>query len=132
MDDELVELIWERAGHVCEYCHMPQALYPAPFGIDHIIARQHDGPTIASNLALICVHCNSHKGPNIAGRDKITRKLTPLFNPRRHRWSRHFRWDGAYVRGRSAIGRVTVAVLNMNGTFLVRLRQQLIDEGWLS
>jgi len=54
--------------------------------------------------------------------------LTPLFNPRRHRWARHFRWRGAYVIGRTPIGRVTVAVLNMNGEFLVRLRQALIED----
>jgi hypothetical protein len=78
---------------------------------------------------LSCTHCNSHKGPNIAGRDRVTRKLVPLFNPRRHRWPRHFRWDGLYLRGRSPIGRVTVAILNMNGLFLVQLREQLLAEG---
>jgi hypothetical protein len=129
MDEALVELIWERAGHACEYCRMPQAFYPALYEIDHIIARHHDGLTIPSNLALSCIHCNSHKGSNIAGRDKVSRKLTPLFNPRRHSWSRHFRWDGPYLRGRTAIGRVTVAVLKMNGPFLVRLREELIAEG---
>lgn len=129
MDEALVELIWDRAGSACEYCLIPQSFYPAPFEIDHIIARQHQGLTIASNLALSCIHCNSHKGPNIAGRDRMTRKLVPLFNPRRHSWPRHFRWDGPYLRGRSPIGRVTVAVLNMNGWFLVQLREQLIAEG---
>lgn len=129
MDEELIELIWDRAGSACEYCRIPQAFYPAPFEIDHFIARQHQGLTIASNLALSCIHCNSHKGPNIAGRDRVTRKLVPLFNPRRHSWSYHFRWDGPYLRGRSPIGRVTVAVLNMNGSFLVQLREQLIAEG---
>jgi hypothetical protein len=129
MDAALVELVWERAGSACEYCLIAQAFYPAPFEIDHIIARHHEGRTRANNLALSCVHYNSHKGSNIGGRDKATRKLTPLFNPRRHRWSRHFRWDGPYLRGRTPIGRVTISVLNMNGPFLVRLRQQLIEEG---
>jgi hypothetical protein len=41
MDEELIELIWDRAGSACEYCLMPQIFYPAPFEIDHIIARQH-------------------------------------------------------------------------------------------
>ena len=107
---------------------MPQDFYPVPFQIDHIIARQHDGRTIAANLALSCLHCNSYKGPNIAGRDKNTKKLTPLFNPRRHRWARHFRWRGAVIVGRTPIGRVTVAVLNMNGEFLVRLREELMRD----
>jgi hypothetical protein len=129
MDAVLIELVWDRAGNACEYCLIPQAFYPSPFEIDHIIARQHQGLTIANNLALSCLHCNSHKGPNIAGRDRSTRKLSPLFNPRRHSWPRHFRWDGVYLRGRTPFGRVTVAVLNMNGPFLVQLRQQLMDEG---
>jgi hypothetical protein len=129
MEEALVELVWERAGAACEYCRMPQAFYPAPFEIDHILARQHGGRTVAANLALSCVHCNAHKGPNIAGRDRVTRKLVPLFHPRRHRWARHFRWDGPYLRGTSPISRVTISVLNMNGPDLVRLREQLIQEG---
>lgn len=132
MDESLVALVWNRAGHACEYCLMPQEFYPAPFQIDHIIARQHEGPTVASNLALSCLHCNSYKGPNIAGRDKNTRQLTPLFNPRRHRWERHFGWHGPYIVGRTPIGRVTVALLNMNGEFLVRLRAELMKDGLFS
>src|SRR5579859_1199916 len=126
MDASLIELVWSRAGRACEYCLMPQVYYPVPYQIDHIIAKQHDGPTVAENLALACLHCNSYKGPNIAGRDKATKKLTPLFNPRRHRWARHFRWHGPHLIGRTPIGRVTVAVLNMNGEFLIRLREELI------
>jgi hypothetical protein len=85
MDESLIQLVWTRAAGACEYCLMPQGYYPAPFPIDHIIARQHDGPTVSRNLALSGLHCNSHKGPNIAGRDRTTKQLTPLFNPRRHR-----------------------------------------------
>src|SRR5258708_609394 len=103
--------------------------FPAPFQIDHILAKQHGGLTRFGNLALSCLHSNSYKGPNIAGRDRTTRRLTPLFNPRRHRWSRHFRWSGPILVGRTPIGRVTVAVLNMNGELLVRLREELMIDG---
>jgi hypothetical protein len=49
---------------------MPQACYPTvPFPIDHIVAQQHSGSTVFGNLALSCLHDNSHKGPNIAGLD---------------------------------------------------------------
>jgi hypothetical protein len=129
MDESFIQAVWRRAGNVCEYCLIPQTYYPAPFQIDHIIATQHGGPTLLSNLALSCLHCNSHKGPNIAGRDSVTKKLTPLFNPPRHRWHRHFRWEGSVLIGRTPIGRVTVAVLNMNGTFLQRLREALMVDG---
>ena len=129
MDEALIELVWSRAERACEYCLMPQDFYPVTFQIDHIIAKHHDGPTVSSNLALSCLHCNSYKGSNIAGRDKTTKQLTPLFNPRRHRWTRHFRWDDSLIIGRTPIGRVTVAVLNMNGDFLVRLREELMQDG---
>jgi hypothetical protein len=74
---------------------MPQSFYPTvPFPIDHIIARQHGGSTTLDNLALSCLHDNTHKGPNIAGIDPLTRRITRLFNPRRDKWERHFQWDG--------------------------------------
>jgi len=77
MDESLDRVVRQRAAHACEYCRMPQAYYPTiPFPIDHIIARQHDGPTAPPNLALSCLHCNSHKRPNIAGLDPRTRKPT--------------------------------------------------------
>jgi hypothetical protein len=130
MDEALARHVRQRADHACEYCRMPQAYYPTvPFPIDHVIARQHRGPTVPGNLALSCLHCNSHKGPNIAGIDPRTRKLTKLFNPRRHKWARHFRWDGPYLVGLTAVGRVTVDVLAMNDPEAVEVRETLIEEG---
>jgi hypothetical protein len=129
MDAALVRQVWLRAGGRCEYCQMPQDYDEALFQVDHVIARQHRGPTSAANLALTCLHDNSHKGPNIAGIDPRMRKLTPLFNPRRHKWVRHFRWNGAVLVGLTGIGRTTIAVLNINDPFRVELRQGLIDEG---
>jgi HNH endonuclease len=130
MHKRLARAVRERADHRCEYCRVPQSSYPTVvFPIEHIIARQHRGPTELRNLALSCLHCNSFKGPNIAGLDPANRKLTPLFNPRRHRWSRHFRWDGPLIVGRSPVGRVTVEVLNMNDPDAISVRASLIDEG---
>jgi hypothetical protein len=129
MDKALERQVWQRARSCCEYCLMPNEYDDAPFEIDHVIARKHDGPTVGNNLALSCFNCNSFKGPNIAGHDRRTRKLTPLFNPRRHSWARHFRWQGAYLIGRTAIGRVTIAVLKINDPLRVELRQNLLDEG---
>jgi hypothetical protein len=129
MDVALVREVWRRARHCCEYCRMPQEYDDTPFEIDHIIAKKHSGRTIDSNLSLSCFYCNSFKGSDIASRDAKTRKLTPLFNPRRHAWTRHFRWSGAYLVGRTAVGRVTVALLNINDPLRVELREGLIDEG---
>jgi hypothetical protein len=108
---------------------MPQDCDEATFEIDHIISKKHGGATQASNLCLSCFSCNSLKGSDIAGRDRRTRMLTPLFNPRRHTWSRHFRWRGALLIVRTAIGRVTIAVLGINNPFRVELREGLMQEG---
>ncbi len=129
MDRTLEDLIWERAQTLCEYCQMPQEYDGFTREIDHVIAIKHGGEAVASNLALACFPCNNHKGPNIAGLDPTTKKLTKLFNPRRHKWDRHFHWNGPFLVGKTAIGRVTIAVLEINFSERVLLRQSLIEEG---
>jgi hypothetical protein len=129
MDAALTRLVWQRAKGCCEYCQIPQAADDAPFEIDHIIARKHVGPTVASNLCLSCFYCNSFKGSDISSLEPQTRKLTPLFNPRRHKWTKHFRWQGAHLIGRTPIGRVTIALLRINDDYRVELREGLIEEG---
>ena len=132
MDASLARDVRERAGHVCEYCRMPESGYPTvPFPIDHIIARQHGGSTTLDNLALSCLHDNTHKGPNIAGIDTATRKLVKLFHPRRHKWAFHFHWNGPLLEGRTSIGRVTIDVLAMNLEHRVELRALLLALGVL-
>jgi hypothetical protein len=129
MDRALEDLVWERARSRCEYCQMPQEFDGFTHEIDHVIAKKHSGATVASNLVLACFPCNNHKGPNIAGRDPATKKLTQLYNPRRHKWTRHFRWNGPELVGMTAVGRVTIAVLEINSLERVQLRQALIEEG---
>jgi hypothetical protein len=129
MDEVLVHLVWERARDCCEYCQMPAVLSFLPFEIDHIIACQHRGKTISSNLALACAYDNGFKGPNIAGLDPRTDRLVPLFHPRRHKWAYHFRWGGPVLVGRTAIGRATVEVLAMNHQLRVEQRRVLIEAG---
>jgi hypothetical protein len=131
MDESLIEGVLRRAGYACEYCLLPQSLHPGPYEVEHVIPTQHGGRTVLSNLACSCLHCNRHKGPNLAGIDYVTSrtKLVRLFNPRRHKWAWHFRWDGPLLVGRTPIGRVTVQVLAMNDPIRVALRQELIAEG---
>lgn len=128
MNVRLERLVWQRAQRACEYCRLPQAYDELPFQIDHILARKHGGLTTAQNLALACFPCNNHKGPNIAGRDPLTERIVPLYHPRRHRWRRHFLWDGPFLENRTAIGRATIAVLEINLPHRVNLRQALIEE----
>jgi 5-methylcytosine-specific restriction endonuclease McrA len=131
MDDNLRLEVQQRAGGRCEYCRLPEAHVITPFQIEHIVARQHGVGDTPGNLAYACLRCNLHKGPNLAGIDPKTKKLTKLFNPRRHKWERHFRWNGALVTGKTALGRTTVAVLAMNDPERVALRQELLAQGLL-
>ena len=128
MQADLRRLVWQRAKSCCEYCRMPQEADDAAFEIDHIVARNHTGPTIASNLCLSCYYCNSFKGPNLTSLDPKTRRITPLFNPRRHKWVRHFRWQGATLAGRTPIGRATIVLLHINDEYRTDLRERLIEE----
>jgi hypothetical protein len=73
--------------------------------------------------------CNSFKGSDIAGREAKSRKLTPLFNPRRNKWATHFRRHDAYLAGRTPTGRVTIALLHINDDYRVELREELIAAG---
>jgi hypothetical protein len=129
MDAFLKRLVWARAGFRCEYCLIPQSADELTCHIDHVIAEQHGGQTVASNLALVCYACNLHKGPNLAGRDPRTRKIVRLFHPRRHKWERHFKWRGSVLVGRTAVGRATIATLGINLPHRVELREMLITEG---
>lgn len=128
MDAALAQLVRTRANNACEYCRLRQAASSIPFEIDHIIARQHGGKTVALNLSIACFYCNKSKGPNVAGVDPRTGKVTRLFHPRRHKWDRHFRWHGAILVGRTPIGRTTIAVLAINHPDAVIHRQALLEE----
>ncbi|HET6248394.1 MAG TPA: HNH endonuclease signature motif containing protein [Tepidisphaeraceae bacterium] len=126
MDKALDSAIRTRAGNLCEYCGMPQAIRRLRFPIDHIVSRQHGGQTVSENLALCCGRCNLHKSPNIAGIDSETGKLTRLFHPRKDRWPDHFRWEGVRIIGTTAVGRTTVHVLDMNHPDDLEVREELI------
>ena len=112
----------ERAGGRCEYCRLPQESSVLPFHIEHIVPRQHGGVTSDDNLALACPHCNLHKGPNLTGIDPDSGEICRLFHPRRDLWADHFRAEGTRIEGRTAIGRTTAWVLDLNAEDQLRLR----------
>jgi hypothetical protein len=119
----------ERASGLCEYCRLPDTCTTLPFQIDHVIAEKHGGPTILENLAYCCLHCNAFKGPNIAGVTQDTQEVVRLFHPRKDIWQEHFTWDGPRLLGRTSIGQVTIAVLAINASYSLDVRQALIAEG---
>jgi len=108
---------------------LPSAFHPAPFQIDHIIARQHGGTDAVDNLALACIHCNRFKGPNIAGVDPDSGEIVRLFDPRRDAWTEHFMWDGPELKALTQIGRVTISLLVVNDPEVVTVRKALQEEG---
>jgi hypothetical protein len=131
MKAALRRLVWSRARNRCEYCLLPADAASLSFCVDHIISRKHDGLTVAENLALSCFHCNSYKLDNIASVDSETRELARLFDPRTDLWSEHFAWNRVELVGLSAIGRVTVRILNMNALERLRTRKLLLAGGYV-
>ena len=101
MDEATREPVRLRAGDRCEYCLHRQEDAETTHHIEHIVAKQHLGSDDLSNLALACIHCNSHKGPNLTGLDPESGGIVPLFNPRLHFWADHFTLRGAHRRGDS-------------------------------
>ena len=128
MDAATRRFVRERAGHLCEYCGLTQEQSPlAALQVEHVIPKKHFGGDDPENLALACIDCNLHKGPNVAGFDPETGALTELFHPRRQPWAEHFEWHGVLIVGRTAIGRVTVQVLNLNSDEQRQLRAEFAD-----
>lgn len=125
MDRALVELVRKRARGRCEYCHFPRP----PFHVEHIIAQKHRGPTTESNLALACIRCNFHKGPNLSGIDPGSGQIVRLYHPRTDSWDMHFRWEGSMLIGLTPVGRATIAVLEINQEMRVEARKRLIADG---
>ena len=116
-------------GDRCEYCLLRQEHVKFSHHIEHIVAKQHGGDDSPENLALSCARCNSYKEANLSGIDPDTNAVVRLFNPRRQKWKRHFRWDGPRLEGRTRISRATVVVLQINHPDALDARHCLIAEG---
>ena len=123
MDAATRAFVRQRAANRCEYCGRRQEQSPlAALHVEHIIPKKHRGTDLPDNLALACIDCNLHKGSNVAGYDPLTGALTELFNPRRDVWAHHFARSGAIIVGRTATGRTSVDVLQLNSEEHVRRR----------
>ncbi|GAB5494294.1 MAG: hypothetical protein Phog2KO_45090 [Phototrophicaceae bacterium] len=76
------KLVHERANYCCEYCRLSLITGGAPFHVDHIIPRKHDGTDDTDNLCLACYQCNAFKSHDLTGFDPLTGKITSLYHPR--------------------------------------------------
>jgi hypothetical protein len=93
----------------------------AALHVEHIIPKIHGGTDDLNNLALACIDCDLHKGPNLTGIDPQTQRVTELFHPRQQHWGDHFERDGLYLVGKTTIGRTTIRVLSRNCSGMVRV-----------
>ena len=100
MEKATQHVVRERAGGCCEYCRFPESFAELPFHLDHVIARQHGGPTTAT-----------------------------LFNPRWDEWRKHFVWQDAQLNGLTATGRATIKLLQINRADAVAVRRLLMHAG---
>ncbi len=117
-----------RAGHQCEYCHAPEAVFNFRFEVEHIVPRIRQGEDADHNLALSCRACNVRKASSVDHADPLSRTVVPLYNPRRDEWNEHFRLDGdtGNLEGRTPVGRATITCLGMNSP-----TQQTAHQLWL-
>ncbi|NCO41262.1 MAG: HNH endonuclease [Armatimonadetes bacterium CG_4_10_14_3_um_filter_66_18] len=116
----------------CGYCLARQEHLPWPLELEHLVPRAKGGTDREENLWLACHSCNLHKSDQTHGMDPLTGRRVRLFNPRRQRWPRHFRWsaEGAHIVGRTACGRATVVALSLNNLTALTVRRNWIRAGW--
>ncbi len=121
----LYRIVIGTAQGRCAYCRNPEKLMGALFEIDHIIPRSGGGKTSADNLCLSCPACNRHKANRSRVLDPVSRRLVPLFHPKRDQWSEHFSWsdDFTQIFGLTPTGRATAEALQFNRPAMTTLRQ---------
>lgn len=80
-------------------------------------------------FAYACFHCNSFKGPNVAGVDPVTNDIVRLFHPRRDAREEHLQWQNELIIGLTPVGRATLRVLRLNHPLRLVIRRSLLAEG---
>jgi len=97
---ELRRRVAEQARYRCGYCLTQEVVIGRAMEFDHLVPRSLGGVTV--------------------------------FNPRQQEWADHFVWaEGATrIDGRTAMGRATVAALQLNRPSLVLARKLWVAAGW--
>jgi hypothetical protein len=118
---DIERLVQTRAGDRCEYCRMHQSLQGATFHLEHVIPKSKGGGS--DNLAWACPECNLRKSDRLTAADPLVGEAVPLFNPRAQDWNEHFRWSRYRVEALTAIGRATIAALDLNHPRRLKIRE---------
>ena len=123
----LRQMVFDRAGGLCEYCRSQSRYAVDPFVIDHIQPVSRGGKTVAENLSLSCQTCNNYKYIKTEAVDPATLQVVPLFHPRQMDWNQHFAWNenAEKVLGITPTGRATVALLQTNREGVMNMRRVL-------
>jgi hypothetical protein len=121
---ELQRKIRDRFGKCCAYCQTAEFLTAMTFEFEHISPLAVGGETTFENLCFACPSCNRYKGDRQTAIDTDSGETVALFHPQEQVWREHFTWSeiGSEMRGLTAIGRATIAGLQMNRPALVRAR----------
>ena len=129
---ELRRRVAKQARYRCGYCLTQEAVIGSPMEFDHLLPRALGGPTTEDNLWLACSLCNDYKGNRFLIIDPQTGVNVSVFNPRQQEWEKHFVWsaDSTRIDGTTAVGRATVAALQLNRPSLVLARRLWVAAGW--
>ena len=132
ISDDLTKRVRLRAAFLSEYCHTNERWQYVCFTVDHITPVANGGDDSLTNLALASFHCNRRKSSKTEVIDSETNdEAIPLFNPRQHVWLERFSWseNGLRVLPQTAIGRVTVDLLELNRERILIIREADVAVG---
>ena len=120
-----------RAGHRCEYCHAPEAVFNFPLEVEHIVPVSRGGVDSNTNWALACRSCNLRKAAHIDSTDPESRTTVRLFHPQQDQWEEHFSVavESGIIKGHTSIGRATIARLGINSEVQMAARRQWMRLG---
>ena len=120
-----------QANHACEYCHAPEWVFNFPLEVEHIVPVCRGRLNELNNLALSCRSCNLRKGTHTQFLDPITKREVSLFHPRTMQWHNHFSVNSGTgeIEGKTAIGRGTVLVLQINSANQLKARKLWVKLG---
>lgn len=129
---KLRPVIAEQARHQCGYCRTQEVVSGVRLTLEHLYPKFLGGKDEIDNLWLSCRECNEAKGVLLEATDPETQQIVPLYNPRKERWDKHFFWteDGTQIVGKTAIGRATVLILDLNNEFRVKSRAIWVEAGY--
>ena len=128
---DLQRQIRTHFSECCAYCQTAEFLTAMTFEFEHIRPLSAGGETVFGNLCLACPSCNRHKGNRQTAIDPESGKAIALFHPQEQVWTEHFAWseNGTEIKGMTAVGRGTIAALQMNRPTLVRARAMWVKLG---